>query len=87
MQPGPMVYGPLGEQVADCRSVFLAPNEDGHNARLIAAAPNLLTALIDAKAMLEVYVTGKQNNTTHGQTKSTLRDTAKAIAKARGETK
>lgn len=38
MRPGPMVYGQLGEQVADCRGL----DESGYNARLIAAAPELL---------------------------------------------
>lgn len=42
MKPGPMVYGPLGEQIADCQSIFLEDNECGHNARLIAKAPRLL---------------------------------------------
>ncbi len=43
MKPGPMVYGGLGEQVADCRGCGLG--ESRHNARLIAAAPEMLAAL------------------------------------------
>ncbi len=43
MRPGPMVYGELGEQVADCRGL----DEAGHNARLIAALPDLLARLED----------------------------------------
>lgn len=42
MKPGPMVYGEQGEQIADCRMEFMSASENGANARLIAAAPDLL---------------------------------------------
>jgi hypothetical protein len=45
MQPGPIVYGPNGEQVADMRKGMLHRDEDVANIRLIAAAPDLLAAL------------------------------------------
>ncbi len=45
MRPGPMVYGLYGAQVADCRSPSAEGSEAGYNARLIAAAPLLLTML------------------------------------------
>ncbi len=45
MKPGPMVYGLNGEQVADLRADVLVNNERAANARLIAAAPELLAAL------------------------------------------
>ena len=45
MRPGPMIYGPLGEQVADLRGLTLEKHETIANARLIAAAPDLLLAL------------------------------------------
>ncbi len=48
MKPGPMVYGPLGEQVADCRSVSLEGNESGHNAKLIVRACNSHYELLEA---------------------------------------
>ena len=54
------------------------------NACLIAAAPDLLEALSDAAAMLEVYTAGKANAATRGQAVSTIRDARKAIAKATG---
>lgn len=52
MRPGPMVYGPYGAQVADCRSPSAEGSEAGYNARLIAAAPDMLSALraIEARA-------------------------------------
>lgn len=44
MKPGPIVYGPKGEQVA-LPEVFLLDREEGMaNARFIAAAPELYTA-------------------------------------------
>lgn len=60
--------------------------EDEANARLIAAAPDLLAALHDAAALLEVYTntTGRNgpNVTTHGQALATIREGRAAIAKA-----
>ena len=51
MRPGPMVYGQLGEQVADCRGL----DESQYNARLIAACPDMLEALKDL--LLEAVMT------------------------------
>lgn len=45
MKPGPIIYGPLGEQVVDCRQGFIGIGENAGNARLIASAPELLAAL------------------------------------------
>jgi hypothetical protein len=45
MKPGPMVYGPKGEQVADLRADLLPKDERLANSRLIVAAPDLLEAL------------------------------------------
>lgn len=45
MRPGPMIYGPLGEQVADLRGLTLEKHETMANARLIVSAPDLLLAL------------------------------------------
>lgn len=45
MRPGPMIYGPLGEQVADLRGLTLEKCESLANARLIASATDLLSAL------------------------------------------
>lgn len=51
------------------------------------AAPDLLAALIDAVAMLEVYTDprgSRVNASTAGQARSTIRDARAAIAKAEG---
>lgn len=53
MQPGPIVYGPNGEQVADMRRGMLHRHEDVANIRLIAAAPELLEAV--KEFMTHVY--------------------------------
>jgi hypothetical protein len=39
------IYGPSGEAVADCDHKTNSPGENLANARLIAAAPELLSAL------------------------------------------
>lgn len=45
MKPGPMIYGERGEQVADMCAEMMEHGEHVANARLIAAAPELLAAL------------------------------------------
>lgn len=44
-RPGPIVYGPQGEQVANMHVAMLEQGEHKANARLIAAAPDMLLAL------------------------------------------
>jgi hypothetical protein len=43
--PGPIIYGPKGEQVADMFVPMLQDAEHRANARLIASAPALLAML------------------------------------------
>lgn len=50
MKPGPIIYGPHGEQIADMRSPMLEADEHNANARLIEAAPDLLAALAELVA-------------------------------------
>ena len=45
MKPGPIVYGPQGEQVANMHVAMLDQEEHKANARLIASAPELLEML------------------------------------------
>ena len=45
MRPGPIIYGPIGEQVADLRGLTLEKDESIANTHLIASAPDLLAAL------------------------------------------
>ena len=53
---------------------------------LVAAAPDLLAALIDAVAMMDAIAKGQWNwdGSTEGQAKSVARDAIAAIAKAKG---
>ena len=55
-------------------------------AHLVAAAPDLLAALIDAVAMMDAIAKGQWNwdGSTEGQAKSVARDAIAAIAKAKG---
>lgn len=50
MQPGPMVYGPLGEQIADCRAM-IASGEAGRNAIFIVRACNNFEGVLGALKM------------------------------------
>lgn len=46
MRPGPIVYGPKGEMLADVRCGSMLQNEEAWaNWRIICAAPELLEAL------------------------------------------
>lgn len=45
MKPGPIVYGPKGEQVADLTADLIPKDERLANLRLILSAPELLDAL------------------------------------------
>ena len=48
MKPGPMIYGPNGEGIADMSFPMVASGEHKANARLIAAAPEQHDLLIEA---------------------------------------
>jgi hypothetical protein len=52
VNPGPMIYGPNGEQVADLSGDLLPKDERAGNIRLIAAAPELLAV---AKKLHHTY--------------------------------
>ena len=41
MRPGPIIYGPKGEQIADMRFPLLDTDEHMDNVKLIAAGPEL----------------------------------------------
>ena len=59
MKPGPMVYGPLGEQVADCRGL-LDTHESCINATYIVGACNAYPALVEALQYM-VRLAGNEN--------------------------
>jgi hypothetical protein len=70
------IYGPSGEEVADCDRLFNTPQENLANARLIAAAPELLEALQAAEIAIESYSGGESSD---------LETIRAAISKATGE--
>ena len=83
MRPGPIVYGPMGEQVCNMRAPLLIEEENLANARLIAAAPAMLEALKDAIYHLEkLYIASTDHD--HRAVK-TLLDARAAISAAEGE--
>lgn len=55
VRPGPMVYGPLGEQIADMRADLLPHEERIANMCLISAAPALLEALDKAQRCMDRF--------------------------------
>ena len=76
MKPGPILYGPKGEQIIDLRTSILPVDEDQANARLIAAAPDLLGELRNAVRCAERDA---------GSAPGWVRKARAAIAKAIGE--
>lgn len=83
MKPGPMIYGPHGEQIADMRHpAMVDDDEHAANARLIAAAPELLAALLDCVELVESEWTGFNNRDLSGGIAPRARA---AIAKAKGQ--
>ena len=88
MKPGPMVYGPNGEQTADLRcGSMLSPDEAKANLRLIAAAPDLLAALeanADIFTNLIAYATQSLGARFVAQIRAAAEATDAAIAKAKG---
>jgi len=51
--PGPIVYGPQGEQVANMFVAMLPQDEHKANTRCIAAAPDMAAALEQAYQLLK----------------------------------
>jgi hypothetical protein len=87
MRPGPIVYGPKGEQVADMIPCMLFREEHIANTRLIAAAPELLAALRDVVEAIDAMHTDTtaQCGAHNWLCKAVNYDQAKrAIAKATG---
>ncbi len=83
MKPGPMIYGSDSSQVADLRADLLDKGERAANARLIAAAPDLLALL---QRMADGEIMGGTFN--HAETVHEYQKLARAaIAKATGEAK
>lgn len=73
------VYGPNGEEVALPLGFFMTEDEAKSNARLIAAAPELLEVLQQVEAMLSDYPDAKRGNS---KVHFLIRASRAAIAKA-----
>lgn len=87
MKPGPMIYGPKGEQVADMRhkpfTLVSEIDESVANVRLISAAPDLLAALEIAEGRLMCIDAQKLD--TVARNDDVIDRIRTAIAKAKGE--
>ena len=79
MKPGPMIYGPNGEGVADMCILMVPNDEHKANIRLIAAAPELLEL---AQAFLSYLEDDSQSPR---RKQACLEGARAAIAKATGE--
>ena len=83
LKPGPTIYGPKGEQVADMIVPMIGIVEHSANARLIAAAPGLLFALESLESAVTHYF--RDFEYLHPDIASPMKVARAAIAKARGE--
>jgi hypothetical protein len=75
------IYGPSGEEIADCDRLFNTPQENLGNSRLISAAPELLDAceaLMKAEAMQQ----GERNGYIMGTISQAIDKARDAIVKA-----
>ena len=81
MKPGPMIYGSDSSQVADLRGDLLDRGEAQANAALIAAAPEMLTALC---ALLAAIDCGGHEEVVDASNPLCVKSARAAIAKATG---
>ena len=81
IRPGPIIYGPLGEQVADLRGLTLEKHESIANAHLVASAPDLLASLIELESMVAEML---PKHGPCGWGELALNQAREAIAKAKG---
>ncbi len=86
INPGPFIYGPNGEQVADLRAELLPGGERDANRRLIASAPHLLDTLKAIEHQANLTARTFPNAPGHGDWLRVQRFVASAIAKAEGQT-
>lgn len=90
MRPGPMIYGPKGDMVANCDLVLNAPVENKANARRIVRAVNNFDALLEAcKAVVGAFDTLKSGGILYTSTPEIItraeNDLRAAIAAAEKE--
>ncbi len=82
MKPGPLVYGPQGEQIVNMTEPMLFDEENAENARLIAAAPDLLAAL---QAVIEQRNNPRRDSDDEHAYQNAFKLAFTAIAKAQGD--
>lgn len=80
IRPGPIVYGQQGEQVANLRLPMVGADENRANARLIAAAPELMELL--ETAVLRIAMANAEGVPILS---AWLPEAQAAIARARGQ--
>lgn len=77
MKPGPMVYGPLGEQIADCRGL----DESGYNANHIVRCVNAHDELVSTlKSWQDLFT--RDGGYVSINVKTLLRETESALKAA-----
>jgi len=79
------IEGPKGEEIIFQDGPYQTPSIKEANARLIAAAPDLLEALIDMVQAYSELIPRDQIPPSRGR--QAIRKASSAIAKAKGETK
>ena len=62
MKPGPIIYGPNGEQIADLSAHMVPDEETIANGKAIAAVPQMLALLDRAANRLQDSVDGDYND-------------------------
>ena len=81
-RPFPQIYGPLGEHIANCHIMTNFYHDNLANARLIAAAPELLHQLVAALYFVEDCE--KDQCYKPGVVSARIAQIRDAIAKAKG---
>ena len=85
MKPGPIVYGPQGEQVANMHVAMLDQEEHKADAKAIAAVPQLLEALEKCGEYLAT-IDAMQPDKNHGTIGNAIREGIKSALLAAGYT-
>jgi hypothetical protein len=57
MKPGPIIYGPQGEEIADMRTTMLFPQERNANVKTVITAVNLTK---DVRRLVDLILSDKR---------------------------
>jgi len=86
LKPGPIIYDQHGAQIVSMREALLPDDENMVNAKLIAAAPELLAALVEFENLALGIYQSQNLDEPYEASLSVLIDKAQAtIARARGQ--